>query len=313
VYGPAEASNQALNFASHDGAHTCNSVPIGKPLANMQAWLVDHRLNPVPPDTIGELIIAGIGVGKGYWRRPELNATRFFAHPCAPESGLRAYRTGDLCRLLPDGNFQYVGRNDQQVKIRGARIELGEIEHILKDIDWIRQAAVIARKSHGQDVLVAFISVTHDCSAAHKQSLRTLLEAKLPPYMVPTIFQYLDDLPLNANEKIDRKALRNFTFDEAAATDFAWSDDDRRMARAWLAVLGVAVMPESNFFMLGGDSILALKLMRQIEAEFGVVVEPQLLFENGNFAAFTAAAFSMSQLPSTPQPSTAVRERTAAA
>jgi amino acid adenylation domain-containing protein len=292
VYGPAESSNQALNFSSDDGPHSCNSVPIGKPLANMQAWLVDHRLNPVPPDSIGELIIAGIGVGKGYWRQPELTATRFFPHPCAPQSGLRAYRTGDLCRLLPDGNFQYVGRNDQQVKIRGARIELGEIEHILKDLNWIRQAAVIVRKSHGQDVLVAFLSVTHDCTPAQKQSLRAVLDEKLPPYMVPSIFQYLDELPLNANEKIDRKALKNFSFDDTAAVDFAWSDDDRRMAKLWQSVLGIAVAPESNFFMLGGDSVLALKLMRQIEAEFGLAIEPQLLFEHGNFAAFTQAAIA---------------------
>jgi len=258
----------------------------------MQAWLVDHRLEPVPPDTIGELLIAGIGVGKGYWRRPELTATRFFPHPCAPQSGLRAYRTGDLCRLLPDGNFEYVGRNDQQVKIRGARIELGEIEHVLKGIDWIRQAAVIVRKSHGQDVLVAFLSVTHDCSDTQKQSLRSTLDEKLPPYMIPAIFQYLDNLPQNANEKIDRKALRNFSFNEVAAADFAWSEDDKRMAQLWQAVLGTAVAPESNFFMLGGDSVLALKLMRQIEVEFGLAVEPQSLFENGNFAAFTSAVLA---------------------
>jgi len=290
VYGPAESSNQALNFSSDDGPHTCNSVPIGKPLANMQAWLVDHRLNPIAEDEIGELLIAGIGVGKGYWQRPQLSALRFFPHPYAPpQSGLRAYRTGDLCRLLPDGNFQYVGRNDQQVKIRGARIELGEIEHYLKDLPWVRQAAVIVRKSHGQDVLVAFLSVTHDCTDAQKQSLRTLLDEKLPPYMIPAIFQYLTDLPLNANEKIDRKALKNFAFDEVAATDFAWSEDDKRMATLWQAVLGTPVAPESNFFLLGGDSVLALKLLRHIEAEFGLTIEPQVLFENGNFAAFTKA------------------------
>jgi len=287
VYGPAESSNQALNFSSNDGPHSCNSVPIGKPLANMQAWLVDHRLNPVPPDSIGELLIAGIGVGVGYWRRPDLSALRFFPHPLVPTSGLRAYRTGDLCRLLPDGNFQYVGRNDQQVKIRGARIELGEIEHHLKDIDWIRQAAVIVRKSHGQDVLVAFLSITQDCTDAQKQSLRATLEEKLPPYMIPAIFQYLEDLPLNANEKIDRKALKNFTFDETAATDFTWSDDDRRMAKLWQSILGTPVAPESNFFMLGGDSVLALKLIRLIEAEFNATIEPQVLFENATFDAFS--------------------------
>jgi acyl carrier protein len=119
-----------------------------------------------------------------------------------------------------------------------------------------------------------------------------VLDEKLPPYMIPAIFQYLDNLPQNANEKIDRKALKNFAFNEAAATDFAWSEDDKRMAKLWQTVLGTAVVPESNFFMLGGDSVLALKLMRHIEAEFGLAVEPQSLFENSNFAAFSAAALA---------------------
>lgn len=292
VYGPAEASNQALNFSSDDGPHTCNSVPIGKPLANMQAWLVDHRLNPTPEGDIGELLIAGIGVGKGYWRRPELTALRFFPYPLAPASGLRAYRTGDLCRLLPDGNFQYVGRNDQQVKIRGARIELGEIEHHLKDLDWIRQAAVIVKKSHGQDVLVAFLSVIPDCTEAQKQSLRATLDAKLPPYMIPTIFQYLAELPLNANEKIDRKALKNFSFTEARGSDVEWSDAEKRMADIWQAVLQTPTWPESNFFLLGGDSLLALKLLRSIDKEFGITIEYHALFEHATFSEFTRQALS---------------------
>ena len=146
------------------------------------------------------------------------------------------------------------------------------------------------RQSNGRDVLVAFVSVTNDCTDAQKQSLRARLEAQLPPYMVPTIFQYLPRLPLNANEKIDRKALKNVAFDDAGASDFTWSDDDRRMATLWQSVLGTTITPDCNFFLLGGDSMLALKLMRQIESEFDLSIEPHLLFENANFAAFAKAA-----------------------
>lgn len=295
LYGPAEAAIISTGFTTDDAPHSCNgvgSVPIGGPIINMQAWVVDHRLNPLPPGEVGELLIAGVGVGKGYWNRAELTAQRFFPHPYAPESGFQAYRTGDLCKVMPCGNLLFVGRNDQQVKIRGVRIELGEIEHYIKSIDWVHQAAVLVRKSHGRDVLVAFLSVTQDCTEAQKQSIRPALEEKLPHYMIPTIFQYLEQLPLNANEKIDRKALKNFAFEEESAVDPDWSDDDRRMANLWHKVLGIPVAPDSNFFMLGGDSVLALKLIRQIEAEFGLAVEPQSLFENGNFAAFTSGVLA---------------------
>ncbi|WP_175408922.1 non-ribosomal peptide synthetase [Streptomyces sp. TRM64462] len=238
--------------------------PVGRPLAGQHGYVLDRSRRLVPRGTVGELYVAGGGVARGYRNRPELTAERFPADPFGPR-GTRMYRTGDLVRVLPDGELAYVGRADHQVKVRGFRIEPGEIETALRALPGVTDAAVVARADrHGGARLVAHVVLTEG-RPLDATDLRDRLRLTLPSYMVPALFVKHDRLPLTANGKVDRAALRAVAGDAAAAPAGhvpPRGATEEALARIWAEVLGVErISRTANFFDLGGDSILALRVI----------------------------------------------------
>jgi len=269
MYGPTET---AIWSTVHRVEEPRSSIPIGKPIANTQVYVLDSQLRLVPSGAIGNLYIGGDGVVRGYLKRPELTEERFLGNPF--RAGGRIYRTGDLARFLPDGGLEFVGRADFQVKIRGFRIELGEIEATLEQQPGVAQAVVVAREDRQADkILVAYL-VAKDGKSVDANSLRSALEAALPNYMVPSHFVSLDKLPLTANGKIDRNALPPIS--EPAGIALNVGEDprgefERLLANAWAESLGLSrIGRDDNFFSLGGHSLAALKIAFKTQQEFNV-------------------------------------------
>ena len=241
MYGPTETTIWSTTYRVDEPG---SSVSIGRPIANTQIYLLDAELQPVLIGEIGELFIGGDGVARGYWNRPELTAERFLTIPAL--SAQRIYRTGDLARYLPDGNIEFLGRADYQIKLRGHRIEPGEIEAILEQCAGVRQAVVVAREDReGDKRLIAYVVGKADGAGA-AAALRSALESKLPDYMVPSAFEFLPALPLTENGKIDRKALLKLPPPNLAAGADASrpgnkpaNEMERIVAAAWQDALGV--------------------------------------------------------------------------
>ena len=269
MYGPTETAIWSTVYRVQEQR---SSIPIGKPILNTQVYVLDSKDQMVPPGGIGNLLIGGDGVVRGYLNRPELTAERFVSDPFRPEG--RLYRTGDLARFLPDGNLEYMGRADFQVKIRGFRIELGEIETALEQQPGVAQAVVVAREDLHADKILAAFFVAKAGNSVDPDSLRGPLEAALPSYMVPTHFIQLDSLPLTANGKIDRNALPPISVEAGISTD---AGEDPRgefeqvLAKAWAEALGLKrICRQDNFFRLGGHSLAALKIAFKSQQEFHV-------------------------------------------
>jgi amino acid adenylation domain-containing protein len=277
-YGPTETVVGCCVFDSPQGEIPSGAVPIGKPIANTQLYVLDERQQLVPVGLPGELYIGGDGLARGYLNHPELTAQNFVPHPFSTKAGARLYRTGDIARYLPDGNLEYVGRADYQVKIRGFRIELGEIEVAIAQHPLIREAVVIAREDQpGNKRLVAYC-VPHAQNASSQtqnghhlspDSLRDYLQKEIPDYMVPLEFVMLETLPLTANGKVDRRALPslNGNGSDRAETFIAPRDVlELRLAQIWEEILGRrSIGVRDDFFKLGGHSILAARLMARIQ------------------------------------------------
>jgi thioesterase domain-containing protein/acyl carrier protein len=258
-------------------------VPIGKPVRNVQVYLLDPQLQPVPVGVPGELHIGGVGVGRGYLGQPGSTAEAFVPHPFSAEPGARLYKTGDLARYLPDGTIEFLGRIDQQVKIRGFRVELGGIEVVLAHHPAVREAAVIVREDiPGDKRLVGYV-VPNGAQTGLDGELRNFLKTRLPYYMVPSAFVTLEDLPLTPSGKVDRRALpkpdrvRAVSQEEFTAPR---NEIEVRLAQVWEELLDIRpVGVLDNFFELGGHSLLAVSLTAQIEEEFDVNVPLTILFQ----------------------------------
>ena len=231
MYGPTEATVWSTAYRI-PGAHDFGTtIPIGRPLANARVYVLDPQMQPVSDGEAGELFIGGEGVVRGYWERPSRAHERFVPDPFAGEG--RMYRTGDVARFLPDGNLEFLGRTDFQVKLRGYRIELGEIEAVLEPQPSVRQAVVVAREDRpGDQRLVAYI--VHDGRKSLAPSaFCAALESKLPQYMVPAHFVYLDRMPLTPNGKIDRNGLPAVSVQKAAVRPTpSWDESPRQRYRA---------------------------------------------------------------------------------
>ncbi|WP_379148757.1 amino acid adenylation domain-containing protein [Paenibacillus sp. sgz500992] len=262
LYGPTEATVDATYY---DSASTFAeaAVPIGGPIANTQLYIVSDNRQLQPMGVAGELCIAGDGLARGYFNRPELTAEKFVDNPFEP--GTRMYRTGDLARWLPDGNLEYLGRIDHQVKIRGYRIECGEIETRLLAHAHIREAVVMAREDEqGQAYLCAYLLSDETVPVAE---LRAHLTAQLPDYMIPSYFVELEKLPLSPNGKVDRKALPEPQGRMQAGSEYVAprSKTEAKLATIWQDVLQVGqVGIQDNFFELGGDSIKAVQIAARL-------------------------------------------------
>ncbi len=262
-YGPTEGTTFSCTYEIGDDAALDPSVPIGRPIANTQIYVLDEALRPVPIGVAGELCIAGAGLARGYVNQPELTAARFVANPFAP--GRKLYRTGDLVRWLPDAELQFLGRLDRQVKLRGFRIEPGEIEAALHTHGAVRQAVVVSRGAAG---LSAYCVVASGTRATTAENLREFLRERLPAYMIPAAFAFLPALPLTAQGKIDVEALPPIDAPPLPAdADVAPRDElERRLAAIWAELLGrEQIGIHADFFALGGNSLLAAELFAHID------------------------------------------------
>ncbi|MDQ0669413.1 amino acid adenylation domain-containing protein/non-ribosomal peptide synthase protein (TIGR01720 family) [Pseudomonas sp. W2I6] len=282
LYGPTETT---IWSAQHPLSQALPQAWLGRPIDNTHLYILGSDLQPVPVGVVGELLIGGEGLARGYHQRAGLTAERFIPHPFS-SSGQRLYRTGDLARYRADGVIEYVGRLDHQVKIRGFRIELGEIQARLQEHPAVREAAVIAREGGVGLQLVGYVvpgePLGHDRQVLLRDELKARLMETLPAYMVPAFLVMLDSLPLTPNGKLDRKAL---PAPDASQLQQAYvaphSDLQRQVAGIWQQVLQLEqVGLTDNFFELGGHSLLAVNVVSRIQLELGLKLTPQLLFQH---------------------------------
>ncbi|MFI9630711.1 amino acid adenylation domain-containing protein [Streptomyces sp. NPDC052042] len=292
-YGPTEATVTCLlhtEAVEHDEQRDTASMPLGRPFAGTRAYVLDARQRPVPLGVPGELCVGGVRLARGYHGRPELTAEQFVPDPFG-EAGERLYRTGDLVRYRPDGILEFLGRIDQQVKIRGLRIELGEIEAALTGHPGVGAAAVTAPEiTPGNRQLAAYVTGQDGAPAPDPDVLREHLRERLPDYMVPALWTALDTLPMTASQKIDRKALPAPATTTERAHVAPRGPVEEMVAAIWAEALGIEqVGAEDDFFALGGHSLLATRVLARIRESFAVDLPLRRLFENTTVAALAAA------------------------
>lgn len=286
LYGPTEATVDVSHYDCLDA--TASTIPIGKPIHNIRLYIVDERMRPQPIGVSGELCIAGAGLARGYRNRPDLTEQSFVPNPFA--AGEKLYRTGDRARWLPDGNIEYLGRFDHQVKLRGLRIECGEIEHALLLQAGVHDAVVMAVDHAGEPALCAYL-VTADGKMPEEASLRAELKKQLPEYMIPSHFVAMEAFPLSPSGKADRSRLPRPRFAELAARgggEEAVTPTELWLAKLWQEVLGlaaneldepVAIGREAHFFQLGGHSLRAAQLAGLVEQRYGAAFAMKDVFE----------------------------------
>ena len=283
LYGPTEATIICASYeVSRQG--TINHQMIGRPLPNTLLRILDGKGKLVPIGVDGEICIGGAGVARGYWRSADLTAAKFVSD----QDGMRIYRTGDRGRYLPDGNIEFTGRIDEQVKVRGFRIELGEIESVLTEHESVRDAVVIALDDKGSEKrLVAYI-VTAPGTARNVSDLRSHLKSRLPDYMIPSAFVYLDALPLTRHGKIDRRALPTPDAERPSLAEAfvePQTPAEKSLAAIWTKLLGInRIGINDNYFELGGDSLLATQLASQVRNVFEVELPLVELFRHPTLA-----------------------------
>ncbi|WP_050577288.1 non-ribosomal peptide synthetase [Pseudomonas cremoricolorata] len=291
AYGPAECSDDVAFYTLPvDGVQRSN-IPIGYATDNNRLYLLDDYLQPVPDGAVGEICVAGVGVGRGYCADPLRTVPVFVPNPFAVHPGERLYKTGDLARRRKDdGALEYLGRVDQQVKVNGFRIELGEIEAQIGQFSAVREAAVLVVEHTLGKGLVAFLTVEDGTTVdgAGLEALRDFLKARLPLYMVPALYQVLDQMPRNANGKLDRKALARLPVNAGEqAFRAAEGETAQAVAAIWQAVLKVErVGLDDNFFALGGNSLLATQVTSRIQLQLAIEAPLAALFESASLEDF---------------------------
>lgn len=289
LYGPTEA---AIDVTAYSCPRTpINQVPIGMPIANTQTYVMDRSWSPAAIGLPGELCLGGQNLARGYLGRPSLTAEKFVPNPYAKEPGDRLYRTGDLARLRTDGQLIYQGRIDHQIKLRGFRIEIGEIESAIAEFEGVGETVVLLREE-GAPNLVAYLTWRGEKSL-DREAIRSALGKQLPEYMVPRFYVTLDNMPVTANGKLDRKALPAPTAaDHGEQTDYEAPVEEKEQifAEIWAEVLGVPqVSRNDNFFSLGGDSILGIQIVTRA-SKAGLRITPRDLFQHQTVAELAQVA-----------------------
>ncbi len=291
-YGPTEATSCTALFDVDPGRAGSGKTPIGRPVANAAIYLLDKNLQPVPAGVLGDLHASGVGLARGYLHSPALTAERFIPDPWSHEPGGRLYRTGDLARRLADGNIEFVGRVDHQLKVRGFRIEPGEIEAALGEHPQVKEAVAVVREDRpGNKLLVAYFGAEKP-EAALTDELRELLDRKLPEHMVPTVLVGLKALPRTPAGKVDRRALPAPESPKSMLEDPLAAPRDlveEAVLATWKEVLGVEqIRPDDNFFDLGGHSLLATRAVARIQKLFQVELSQHDVFHAPTLAEFVA-------------------------
>ena len=299
MYGPTETTIWSSTYRI---SSELARISVGHPIANTEMYILDQNLLPVPIGVIGELMIGGAGVARGYLGRGELTAQRFIQNPFQNNGHGRLYRTGDLARYLPTGDIEILGRSDQQVKIRGHRVELGEIEALLGEYSGVRECVVVARETaRGEKRLVAY-AISHNDQVLTARQLRDYARKRMPEHMVPSHFVFLVEFPKTPNQKIDRKALPQPDADwnenenefEPPATEI-----EKAIALLWSELLDVQrIGRKDNFFETGGDSLSAMQLIHKLHSQFGVDMSLKLLFEHPTVAGLAETVEALSWLAS---------------
>jgi amino acid adenylation domain-containing protein len=301
LYGPSEDTTYSTCVLLERGD---SEVPsIGRPIANTEIYILDREMQPVPAGVAGELYIGGQGLSRGYLRRPELTAEKFLPHRWSTKPGGRLYRTGDLASYQSNGEIQFLGRVDEQVKVRGYRIELGEIEAVLRQQAGVREAVAVAQEDNsGGKRLVCYVVAPKGTPAPAASELRDYLRSKLPDYMIPRAFVFLDSLPLSPNGKIDRQKL---PLPELTRTELKneWvaprGPVEEALATIWKNVLNLdRVGATDNFFELGGHSLLATRVLSRLNQEFAVELPLSTIFESPTVAEM-ALAIAFAQVDKT--------------
>jgi amino acid adenylation domain-containing protein/non-ribosomal peptide synthase protein (TIGR01720 family) len=276
LYGPTEAS---VDVTYYETSPNDRIIPIGKPISNIELYVVNKNLDILPKGVYGEIMISGIGLAKGYLNREDLTKEKFICNPYKPDQFL--YKTGDTGRWLNDGNIEYFGRNDTQIKIRGYRIELGEIENVLLDYGQIEKVAVIDKEDSDRE---KYLVVYYESPVEYTSSdLRKYLKVHLPEYMVPAYYTRLDQFPITFSGKVNRKALADlkpiFSSDQVIAKPS--NESEIRLTELWQQLLEIdSISVDANFFEIGGHSLKAIKLTSRINKEFSVRLEVKDIFEN---------------------------------
>ncbi|WP_259430924.1 amino acid adenylation domain-containing protein [Coxiella burnetii] len=288
-YGPSETTIYSTRYVY--GKESRTPAVIGKPLPNEKVYVLDGKLNPVPIGVIGELYIGGEKLARGYLNRPKLTKERFIRNPFASKSDrskkyTRLYKTGDLVRWLPDGNLEYRGRNDFQVKIHGYRIELGEVEHALMKIPGIRNGVVLAKTKHPGDPTSHYLAAYYVSKyPLDVNYLRSELSKHVPQYMIPTAFVHMPSLPLSPSGKLNRKALPDPDFHKHTEAYVAPRNEiETQLAQLWQEVLDIKrIGINDNFFKIGGDSIKAIQLIHKAN-QLGIHLQTGNLFQQPTIA-----------------------------
>ena len=292
-YGPTETTVGCCAYEAHAEEPSNGPVPIGRPIANTRLYVLNPNLEPVQPGESGELYVGGPGVARGYLNRPELTQERFLLDPFSGQSGARLYKTGDLVRYREDGALEFLGRVDDQVKVRGYRIELGEIETTLGAHPGVASCIVLAREeTPGNKQLVGYL-IARDRELVDAERLRKFLKQKLPDYMVPAYFVFLDSFPLTQNGKIDRKALPAPSYKVTLAhQEFVAprTETEKRLAAILSGLLKLErIGIYDDFFDLGGDSLLGIRLASRIREVFGVDLRMYALLPSPTIAGLAKA------------------------
>ncbi|MBD2245040.1 non-ribosomal peptide synthetase [Nostoc sp. FACHB-888] len=300
-YGPTETTVGVLTYPVEEISTDTPSttVPLGRPLANTQIYLLDNYCQPVPLGVTGEIYIGGDNVARGYINQPELTNERFIRNPFSSETDARLYKTGDLGRYQSDGNLKFLGRIDDQVKLHGYRIELGEIEAVLRQYSQVREVVVVAKEAHpGKKQLVAYIVGQEHLKSAQ---LRDFLQQKLPDYMMPSQFVFLKALPLTANGKIDKKSLPapdSVKLELQAAFVAPRTPEEIALAKIWTELLNLEqVSIHDNFFEMGGDSIISIQAIAKAN-QVGLRLTPKQIFEHQTIAKLALVADTTSKTES---------------
>jgi len=307
LYGSSEV---AADATWHEVADVSERVPIGRPIANTEAYILDQHLRPLPIGVTGELHIGGHGLARGYLGLPALTAAKFVPNPFGNEAGARLYKSGDLARRLPDGTIEYVGRHDSQIKLRGFRIELCEIESALEQHPTVRSAVVVAQQApSGEKILIAYVLPRQgrEISAA---ALRTAASGKLPDYMIPADFIITESMALTPNGKIDRRALsEQSTGRHGSETVLPRTPMEQELAEIWRTLLKVQqVGIHDNFFALGGHSLLATQVITRVRDVFRLSLPQRILFDAPTIAGLADAIARNEREPATNELDEVLRE-----
>lgn len=292
AYGPTEASVcAAMHQVNPDAAYPFG-IPIGRPVANTSIFVMDDSLDLVPMGVFGEICLSGAGLARGYLNRPEMNREKFVGNPL--RKGERLYRTGDIGRWLPDGNLEFAGRRDEQVKVRGFRIELGEVQHALLEHPDVKEAAVLPTDVNGSRDLVAYVVTRKE---VYPGDLRNHLFGTLPEYMVPRYFVPLDELPLTASGKVDKRALPGpgaAALRQTAPYEPPAGDLEERVARIWEETLDTqGIGCRDNFFERGGNSIKAVQMVGRIQKELGYDLTLMPLYHSPTLREFVKSLLNV--------------------